>query len=91
MVFCAGADLAGLSDDVPLKMSECIADIRGLFSRIMSSPRPRVGRINGHCITAEKGLGAGMDFSVAVARAKFGFTDVRVGVASAISDSAWEW
>lgn len=88
MVFCAGAVLTGLSDDVPQKTSERIADIRGLFSWIVSSPRPYVSRINGHCKTAELGLAAVMDFSVAIAHAKFGFTEVRVGVAPVITDSA---
>jgi len=78
-VFCAGANLktgnAG-RDGAPTGMD--------LFSRFRRSPKPFVGRINGHCVAGGMGLAAAMDISVAIDSAKFGFTEVRIGVAPAM-------
>ena len=54
-----------------------------LFGRFRHSPKPYVGRIAGHCVAGGMGLAAAMDISIAVEDAKFGFTEVRVGVAPA--------
>lgn len=80
-VFCAGANLSerssagGASGNI---------DPRTLFGRFRHSPKPYVGRIAGHCVAGGMGLAAAMDISVAVDHAKFGFTEVRVGVAPAM-------
>jgi methylglutaconyl-CoA hydratase len=83
-VFCAGADLSerssAPSDDAPA----AVRDPAALFGRFARSPKPYVGRIAGHCVAGGMGLAAAMDVSVAVADAKFGFTEVRVGVAPAV-------
>ena len=81
-VFCAGADLRESSasaggNPVVGKASE-------LFSRFRRSPKPYVGRIDGHCVAGGIGLAAAMDVSVARDDARFGFTEVRVGVAPAM-------
>lgn len=57
---------------------------RDLFGRFRRSPKPYVGRIGGHCVAGGMGLAAAMDISVARDDAKFGFTEVRVGVAPAM-------
>ncbi len=79
-VFCAGANLAersgGATGSAPNPLD--------LFSRFRSSPKPYVGRIAGHCVAGGMGLAAAMDISIAVDDAKFGFTEVRVGVAPAM-------
>ena len=82
-VFCAGADLresssrwAGTSP-VGIKAGD-------LYGRFQQSPKPYVGRIAGHCVAGGIGLAAAMDISIARADAKFGFTEVRVGVAPAM-------
>jgi methylglutaconyl-CoA hydratase len=79
--FCAGANLAAQtpeeSDGDRLPSWE-------LFSRIARSPKPYVGRIAGHAVAGGVGLAAVMDISIAVEEAKFGFTEVRVGVAPAV-------
>ena len=87
-VFCAGADLRESSarrsgvgsgaDNTPgVRAGE-------LFGRFCRSPKPYVGRIAGHCVAGGMGLAAAMDISVARSDAKFGFTEVRVGVAPAM-------
>lgn len=78
-VFCAGADLnERVSGGAPA------LDPLALFRRILDSPKPWVGRIAGHAVAGGTGLAAALDISVADAEAKFGFTEVRIGVAPAI-------
>ena len=80
-VFCAGADLSERSSsggDVGQ------VDPLALFSRVQESPKPWVGRIAGHAVAGGTGLAAALDIAVAHDDAKFGFTEVRLGVAPAI-------
>jgi methylglutaconyl-CoA hydratase len=80
-VFCAGANLAERSTATgPAK----VLDPQTLFGRFRRSRKPYVGRINGHCVAGGMGLAAAMDISIASSAAKFGFTEVRVGVAPAV-------
>jgi methylglutaconyl-CoA hydratase len=80
-VFCAGANLREQSaDDVGIKGVGLVE----LLDRIRSSPKPYVGRLAGHCVAGGMGLAASLDVSVGIDEAKFGFTEVRIGVAPAI-------
>jgi methylglutaconyl-CoA hydratase len=84
-VFCAGANLSeqsgrsggGASAGRTIGMAE-------VFSRFRTSPKPYVGRIAGHCVAGGMGLAAAMDLSVGIDDAKFGFTEVRIGMAPAM-------
>lgn len=81
--FCAGADLSqrtGRSDDGAV----AAPGMTELFERIINSPKVFVGRIAGHCVAGGMGLAAVLDISVADADARFGFTEVRIGVAPAM-------
>lgn len=80
-VFCAGADLSERTGGDPAPTA---ADPAAVFGRILRSPKPFIGRIAGHAVAGGMGLVAAMDISVAVDDARFGFTEVRVGVAPAI-------
>ena len=71
--FCAGAEPPAAVRNPAL-----------LFGRFRQSPKPYVGRIAGHCVAGGMGLAAAMDISVAVETARFGFTEVRIGVAPAV-------
>jgi methylglutaconyl-CoA hydratase len=75
--FCAGADLSG-SDAVPDH------PLDEILATILDAAKPIVGRIAGHCLGGGVGLAAACDISVAAASARFGFTEVRIGVAPAI-------
>ena len=81
-VFCAGADLRETS--APAADNPVVVRAADLFGRFRRSPKPYVGRVNGHCVAGGMGLAAAMDVSVARDDAKFGFTEVRVGVAPAM-------
>lgn len=80
-VFCAGANLSERSSDAAPAAVRSPAELFGRFAR---SPKPYVGRIAGHCVAGGMGLAAAMDIAIAVDDAKFGFTEVRVGVAPAV-------
>jgi methylglutaconyl-CoA hydratase len=81
--FCAGANLAERSTPGDTK-SEDLVEMSEIFLRIRHSPKPFVGRLAGHCVAGGVGLAAVMDVSVAIDSAKFGFTEVRIGVVPAI-------
>ena len=83
-VFCAGADLADQTSAGTAAVPGIDVDPRALFGRFQHSPKPYVGRIAGHCVAGGMGLAAALDISVAVDHAKFGFTEVRIGVAPAM-------
>ncbi len=76
--FCAGADLSGGSG---VEARFGLADVLAL---IQDSPQPVVARIAGHCLGGGVGLAAACDLSVAAEGARFGFSEVRLGVAPAI-------
>ncbi len=82
--FCAGADLkerktvsAGAQAGGPP------AFVR-IFDAIEASPKPVVGKIQGHALAGGLGLACACDLSIAADTASFGFTEVRLGVAAAI-------
>lgn len=81
-VFCAGANLSERSE--PGQAPAAVRSPAELFGRFARSPKPYVGRIAGHCVAGGMGLAAAMDVSIAVDDAKFGFTEVRIGVAPAV-------
>jgi len=85
--FCAGADLSGASAAPGTGKRRGGARRDGLaelLAAIQDSTKPVVARIAGHCMGGGVGLAAACDLSVAGDAVKFGFTEVRVGVAPAI-------
>ena len=89
--FCAGADMSGGSP--PGQAGPAGGKRRGsarrdglaeLLAAIQDSTKPVVARIAGHCMGGGVGLAAACDISIAEDAARFGFTEVRVGVAPAI-------
>src|SRR5579859_2750240 len=85
--FCAGADLSGGSPAGPVggKRRGARRDgLADLLAAIQDAPKPVVARIAGHCVAGGIGLAAACDISIAGDASKFGFTEVRVGVAPAI-------
>jgi methylglutaconyl-CoA hydratase len=87
-VFCAGADLSERSSGSGVggdhDRPAAVRRPEDLFGRFARSSKPYVGRIAGHCVAGGMGLAAAMDISIAADDARFGFTEVRVGVAPAV-------
>jgi len=84
--FCAGADLSGGrggagGTDGTVTARFGLAEV---LTAIQDCPLPVVARIAGHCMGGGVGLAAACDLSVAGDDTKFGFTEVRLGVAPAI-------
>ncbi|MBV9661146.1 MAG: enoyl-CoA hydratase/isomerase family protein [Acidimicrobiales bacterium] len=78
--FCAGADLR----DSPTQDEPARYELAELLGRIEDLPKPVIARIAGHCMGGGVGLAAACDLSIAAEDARFGFTEVRIGVAPAI-------
>jgi methylglutaconyl-CoA hydratase len=81
--FCAGANLkeqsAGGSSG-----PRAMVGFEQLLEQIQASPTPVVGKIRGHVVGGGNGLVAALDIAIAQDDVKFGFTEVRLGVAPAI-------
>jgi methylglutaconyl-CoA hydratase len=82
-VFCAGADLKERRTASPTADGELPTFVR-IFRAIADSPKPVVGKLNGHALAGGLGLACSCDLAIAPLRAQMGFTEVRIGVAPAI-------
>jgi methylglutaconyl-CoA hydratase len=87
--FCAGANLKQQSRATSGQARDGgrasgLATFPELLHAIQTSPTPVVGRIAGHVVGGGNGLAAALDISIAADDVKFGFTEVRLGLAPAI-------
>lgn len=84
--FCAGADLAWMREAVrfsheqnlqeSLDLAECLYDV-------YSVPKPTIARVNGPAIGGGTGFVSACDIAVASTDARFGLSEVKIGVAPA--------
>lgn len=85
--FCAGADLSFMRAAADYTFEDNVQDAKTIFDLMRTVdefPKPVVGRINGAAIGGGLGLVACCDITVAVARAKFGLSEVRLGIVPAV-------
>lgn len=81
--FCAGGDLAWMREqfdaDRETRMREArgLADALGVLNEL---PQPLIGRINGQAYGGGMGMMSVCDVAIAAEGAKFGFTEVRLGL-----------
>ncbi len=86
-VFCAGADLAEMQAQANATEEENLAHAQKLakvLSALESFPKPTLARVNGDGYGGALGLIAACDIVIAVASAKFAFTEVRLGIIPAV-------
>jgi methylglutaconyl-CoA hydratase len=86
-VFCAGADVNWMKKSVGYTMQENARDaeaMAAMFRAIDECPCPVIGRVNGTALGGAMGLVAVCDMVVAVEAARFGFTEVRLGIVPAV-------
>lgn len=84
--FSAGADLNWMRSMVDASEADNRADARRLASMLRKLDRlpcPTIARVNGHAFGGGVGLIACCDLAVAVDSARFGLTEVRLGLAPA--------
>lgn len=85
--FCAGADLNWMSRMVHYTREENIRDssqLAKMYALINECPLPVVGRIQGAAIGGGVGLVAACDIAVAARDAKFGLSEVKLGILPAV-------
>ena len=80
--FCAGANLKEQSGAA--KGARPKVGFEQLLGEIQNSPTPILGKIKGHVVGGGNGLAAALDIAIAQDDVKFGFSEVRLGVAPAI-------
>ncbi len=86
-VFCAGADLEWMRTVAGFTREENLADARALFDlyeTIDRSPKAVVAAVQGAALGGGAGLVAVADVAVAEEGARFGFTEVRLGLVPAV-------
>lgn len=82
--FCAGADLNWMRKQGTNTLEENKRDAQRLvrmFDAIVESPRPVIARVQGAALGGGMGLVAACDLVIAEPTAKFGLTEVRLGLA----------
>jgi methylglutaconyl-CoA hydratase len=85
--FCAGADLNWMSRMVGYTRDENIRDaaqLAKMYACIDECPLPVIGRIQGAAIGGGVGLVAVCDIAIASADAKFGLSEVKLGILPAV-------
>lgn len=84
--FCAGADIGYMRATAGFSYEENVEDARALaamFESVERCPKPVVARVQGAAIGGGAGLVAAADVVVASERARFAFSEVRLGIAPA--------
>ncbi len=85
--FCAGADINMMRAAADTDFAANVADGQAIFDlmqAIDNCPKPVVGRVNGAAIGGGVGLVSACDIVVAVNRAKFAFSEARLGIVPAV-------
>ena len=85
--FCAGADLNWMKSMIEYSQDENFQDSKQLakmFKTIDGCKVPVIGKLNGHALGGGVGVVAVCDYVISVDRAKFGFTEARLGLVPAV-------
>ncbi len=85
--FCAGADLNWMKSMKDYSQTENFEDSQKLakmFQVINECPIPVIGKVNGHALGGGVGLVSVCDYVITHDKAKFGFTEVRLGLIPAV-------
>ena len=85
--FCAGMDLGelhSLGKQTVTKNFEDSRRLAKLFYRLFGFPKPVIAAVNGAAIAGGCGIATLADFTLAVPEAKFGYSEVKIGLVPAI-------
>lgn len=81
--FCAGADIGVMKASANATFAENLAEstrLGGYFAALADFPKPVVGRLHGGVFGGGVGFACACDIAVASEEAKFGLTEVRLGI-----------
>jgi methylglutaconyl-CoA hydratase len=81
--FCAGADLNWMKSMLGYSEAENVADstrLAEMLCKIHSCPKPTLARVHGAALAGGVGLISACDMAVAADQAKFGITEVKLGL-----------
>jgi len=81
--FCAGADIGQMKANADATFEQNLAQAEkmgGVFTALGDFPKPVVGRIHGGVYGGGVGFACACDITVAADDAKFGLTEVRLGI-----------
>lgn len=85
--FSAGADLNWMKSAGQTSEEENVADagrLAGMLRRLASAPQVTIARVQGAALGGGLGLVAACDLAIAVERATFGFSEVKLGLIPAV-------
>ncbi|MEW5902524.1 MAG: enoyl-CoA hydratase/isomerase family protein [Acidobacteriota bacterium] len=81
--FCAGADLNWMREIIRFSYEQNLRESRelaALLRAIYALPKPAIARVNGTVIGGGNGLFSACDLAIASERAKFGLSEVKIGL-----------
>ncbi len=85
--FCAGADIAAMKASADASFDQNLAEAKrlaGFFAAIADFAKPVVARVHGNVLGGGMGMVCACDIAVASDDARFGLTEVRLGILPAI-------
>jgi methylglutaconyl-CoA hydratase len=87
-VFCAGMDLAELSETLQFTEAKTVWEdaqqLANLFDQIYSLPKPTIAAVNGAAVAGGAGLVTSCDLALAAPEARLGYPEVRRGLVAAM-------
>lgn len=87
-VFCAGMDLAELSESIGTAAQDRVWDdalrLAKLYDLIYTLPKPTIAAVNGAAVAGGAGLVTVCDLALSVPEARFGYPEVRRGLVAAM-------
>jgi len=85
--FCAGADIGAMRASAGAPFDDNVAEaerLGALFAAVADLPKPVVGRLHGGVFGGGMGLACTCDIAVSTGDARFGLTEVRLGIVPAL-------
>jgi methylglutaconyl-CoA hydratase len=85
--FCAGADLNWMRDIIDYSFEQNLEEsmlLAELHYKIFTLPKPTIAMVNGAAIGGGTGLLSVCDFALSSDRAKFGLSEVKIGLVPAV-------
>ncbi|MEK7823447.1 MAG: enoyl-CoA hydratase-related protein [Candidatus Eisenbacteria bacterium] len=85
--FCAGADIAVMKASAEATFEQNVAEavrLGGMFATLADLPKPVIARLHGNVLGGGVGLACACDIAVTTDDARFGLSEVRLGILPAL-------